>query len=152
MTERVSELVAVIVRMMQDHPESPPSEKRLRSLLVGQGYAKRDIDAAIKLAWPRFASRQSVVDHKPGSMRSLSLYEDHKLATEARDGLARLDLAGIITPYEREIVLDHLGHFDGPIGMEELDYLLSWLVCGGRDVEYKRTLADVLAGKGDMLH
>jgi hypothetical protein len=45
-----------------------------------------------------------------------------------------------------------LGHFEGEVGLEELDYLLSWLVCGGRDVEFQQTVANVLEGRGDTFH
>jgi len=33
-----------------------------------------------------------------------------------------------------------------------LDYLLSWVVCGGRDVESQQTIFSVLEGDGGTLH
>jgi uncharacterized protein Smg (DUF494 family) len=153
MKHSVTELVDEILRLIQDEPDRPVSENKLRSWLVGRGYAKRDIDAAIKLVGPRVtAIRRGAVDRQPGSMRSLSLYEQFKMRPEARDALIRLDLSGLIGTYERELILEHLGHFEGEVGLEELDYLLSWLVCGGRDVEFQQTVANVLEGRGDTFH
>jgi len=156
----VAELVDVILRRIQEHPERPMSETTLRSWLSRQGYAKGDIEAAMKFLgkgakdFPsphRFAAAEAAAQG-PGSLRSLSLHEEYKLDSEARDALTRLDLCGLIGPYERELVLEHLGHFDGEVGLAELDYLVSWLVCSGRDVEFQQTVAKVLEGQGEMLH
>ncbi len=152
MKQTVTELVDVILHILQEHSEGPVSESTVRSWLADQGYKKGDIDAAMKLVQPRFVSPVEVVDRQPGATRSFSLYEEYKLDAEARDALARLELYGLIGPHERELILEHLGHFEGEVGIEELDYLLSWLVCSGRDVEFQQTVANVLEGKGDMLH
>jgi len=152
MKHSVSELVDVILGLIQDQPDHPVSENRLRSWLTRQGYAKGDIDAAIEVARSRFAPEAQVTDHQPGATRTYTLHEEYKLTPEARDALALIEMYGLIAPHERELVLNHLGHFDGEIGLDELDFLLSWLVCGGRDVEFQQTLANVLDGKGDALH
>ena len=152
MKQSVSELVDVILGLIQDQPDHPVSESHLRSWLAGQGYAKGDIDAAIKMARSRFAAEAQVTDHQPRAMRPFTIHEQYKLTPEARNALARIEMYGLIDPHERELVLNHLGHFDGEIGLDELDFLLSWLVCGGRDVEFQQTLANVLDGKGDALH
>lgn len=152
MNERITDLVDVIMREMQEHPDGSRSEKALRSWLVRQGYKKREIDAAMALVAPRVAGAKSSITHQPGSMRAYSLHEEYKLTLEARDALTRLELYGLITPSDRELILEHLGHFDSEVGLDELDYLLSWLVCGGRDVEFQQTLANVLDGRGDAVH
>jgi uncharacterized protein Smg (DUF494 family) len=153
MKQTVTELVGVILRMMDDHSTPPLSESSLRSWLANQGYSKRDIDAAIKAARPRFvAPSSSPTSHQPGSIRSYSLQEEYKLSQEARDALTRLELYGLVGPHEREQILENLGHFEGEVGLEELECLLSWLVCGGRDVEFQQTVARVLENRGDAAH
>ena len=149
MSQRLTELVDAIVRMLADHPDSRVSESTVRSWLKGQGYAKRDIDAAMKLARPQLTRKHN---EAVCTTRPLSLYEQHKLAPTTRDALARLEGCGLITPDERELVLEHLCHMDGPVGIEELDYLLNWLICSTRDVEYRQTLANVLDNHGGGLH
>jgi len=152
MKQLVTKLVDVILKRLEEQPEAVPTENGIRSWLTGQGYKKRDIDAAIKLVAPRFlsVSREDALSHVP--VRTLSLLEEYKLLPEARDALARLDMYGLIDPYEREMILDRLNHFDGLVGLDELDYLLSWVVCGGRDVESQQTIFSVLEGDGGTLH
>lgn len=152
MKHSLIELVDVIIRRMQEHPEAAPSEKGLRSWLARQGYNKREIDAAMKLARPRFSAKPRTVAPTQSSVRLLSVYEEYKLTPEARDTLVRLELYGMLDAYERETILDYLDHFDGEVGMEELDYLVSWMVCSGRDVGFQQTLFNVVEGKEDTRH
>lgn len=174
MKNSLVELVNVIVRRIQAHPDAPPSEKVLRSWLTRQGYAKRDIDAAIKLVRPRFSKvlekgsrRENGTDtgfHFAGlheslcqpprcnSVRVLSVHEEYKLTPEAHNALTRLELSGMIDPYEREMIMDYLDHFEGEVGLEEMDYLLSWMVCSGRDVESQQAFFNILEGKGETRH
>jgi len=152
MKHSVTELVNAILAKIDENPSEPHNETRIRSWLAGEGYPQRDIDAAIKLVRPRFEPQRHVSEYRPGSIRLLSLFEAHKLTPAARDALARLDMYELIEPFEREMLLERLDHFDGEIGLEELDYLLAWIVTGGRDVEYRQTMSQILEGKGDMLH
>ncbi len=146
------DLVDVIIRRIQERPEAPPSEQGLRSWLTRQGYAKRDIDAAMKLVRPRFTSTLEAAKPSQNTVRLLSIYEEYKLTPEARNVLARLEMYGMLDAYEREMILDYLNHFEGEVGLEELDYLLSWMVCTGRDVGYQQTLYGVFEGRKETLH
>jgi uncharacterized protein Smg (DUF494 family) len=152
MKHSVTDIVDVILRRLEEHPEALPSEKGLRSWLSRQGYNKHEIDAAMKLVQPGFASAIQPERQTQNSMRLLSIIEEYKLTPEARNALIRLELYGLLEPYDREMVLDYLNHFDGEVGLDELDYLLSWMVCSGRDVAYQQTLFDVFEGNKDTLH
>jgi uncharacterized protein Smg (DUF494 family) len=152
MKHSLIELVDVIIRRIQEHPEGVPSEKGLRSWLARQGYNKREIDAAMKLVRPRFSAQPTRAAPTQNSVRLLSVYEEYKLTPEARDTLVRLELYGMLDAYEREMILDYLDHFEGEVGMEELDYLVSWMVCSGRDVGFQQTLSNVVEGKEDTRH
>jgi uncharacterized protein Smg (DUF494 family) len=146
-------LVDVILRKIEEHPAGAQvSESGIRSWLVRQGYNKREIDAALKLVRPCFEPDHRVVRHSPVSARILSALEEYKLTSEARDALVRLELYQLIDPQEREMILDRLNHFEGEVGLEEMDYLLSWVVCGGRDVESQQTILNVLERQADTLH
>ena len=85
-------------------------------------------------------------------MWTLSSFEEFKFSTEARDAMVRLEQYGLIDAYEREMILDRLNHFEGEIGVDELDYLVSWVVCGNRDVESQQTIYSVLDGTNQILH
>jgi len=154
MKHSVTEIVDVILRRLEEHPEALPTETGLRSWLSRQGFNKREIDAAMKLVKPGFAvaAHRQAQPQMQNSVRLLSIAEEYKLTPEARNALARLELYGLIDPYDREMILDYLNHFDGEVGMDELDYLLSWMVCSGRDVAFQQTLFDVFEGKKDTLH
>lgn len=152
MKQSLLKLVDVILRKIDEHPEAPQSEGVIRTWLQRQGYNKRDIEAAIRLMRPHFAALPQIDNYRPGSVRLLSIYEDYKLTSEARDALARLERYGLLDVYEREMILDRLGQFEGEVGLDELDYLLNTVVYGGRDVESQQTLFNILEGTGDTLH
>ncbi len=152
MKQSLVKLVDAILKHIEEQPEGAQNESLLRSWLAGQGYNKRDIDAAMKLVRPRFLSPASIEPYRPGPLRVLSPQEEQKLSCEARDALVRLELYGLISMYERELLLDHLNHFEAEIGLDELDYLLSWLVCSTRDVESQQTIYGVLEGQSSTLH
>jgi len=145
-------LVDVILKKIEEQPETLQTEKGLRSWLVGQGYNKRDIDAAMKLVQPHFVQAQPAEAVLPKTLRTFSMAEEQKLSMEARNALLRLDMYGLIEPGEREMILDRLDHFDGEVGLAELDYLLSWLIYSVRDVGSQRTIYDVVEGTENTLH
>ncbi len=145
-------LVDVVIRKLQELPEGSFSESRIRSWLSQKGYSNWDIDAAIQAVRPRYAFAREIAHAVPGSPRQLSSYEAFKLTPEARNAFARLDVYELIDPYEREMVLERLDQFEGPVGMEELEYLLSWIVCSTRDTEHRQTILSVLDGKNRTLH
>lgn len=145
-------LVDVVIQKLQELPEGSFSESRIRSWLSQKGYSTRDIDAAIQAVRPRYAFAREIAHAVPSSPRQLSSYESFKLTPAARDALARLDLYELIDPFEREMILERLDQFEGPVGMEELEYLISWIVCSTRDIEHQQTILNVLSGKTRTLH
>jgi len=152
MKHSLVDLVDVIIRRIQERPEALPSEKGIRSWLSSKGYNKTEIDAALKLVRPRVAAAAPSFEGNQPSARMLTVYEECKLSPEARSALARLEVYGLLAPYEREMILDHLNHYEGEVGLEELDYLLSWMVCSNHDVEFQQTFYNVFEGKGETLH
>ena len=64
MKQALSELISVILQRLEEHPEAAPSESGMRKWLAGQGYAKRDIDAAMRRESQRheFETARIVVD------------------------------------------------------------------------------------------
>ncbi len=148
----LAELVNVILQRVAENGGVPPSVDGMRSWLMQQGYRKRDIEAAFKKLRPRLNAENAALPRTPGSVRQLSVYESCKLSPEARDALARLELFELIQPHERELLLDRLAQFEGEVGMEDLDYLLSWLTCSVRDVESQQTIYHVLEGNRQALH
>ncbi len=152
MKESLIELVDVILKRIQEQPERARSESGLRKWLVGQGYKKRDIDAAMKLVGARIVPCNSIHQSQRAPVRALAEIEFHKMTSEARDALSRLEYYSLISPQEREAILENVVQFDGRVGLDELDYLLSWIVCGNRDFESQQTIYSVMEGQADSFH
>ena len=152
MKHPLAELVNVILQRLEDKPDTRPSEKRMRTWLARQGYNERDVDAAIQLVWPRILAAKESPTEPPRTLRHLSSDEAHKLSPESRAALARLDLYDLIEPYEREMILERLGQIEGEVTMDDLDYLLSWVMHATRDVESQQVIFDVFEGDQMTLH
>jgi uncharacterized protein Smg (DUF494 family) len=152
MRQTLIKLVDAILRRLEEHPEVSQTETGIRLWLTQQGYNKRDIEDALRLVRPRFAHNLPEYACRPTTVRPLSDAELQKLAPEARAALARLEIYNLLDPYEREMVLERLHQFEGIVGMDELDYLLSWVVYGSRDVETQQTMFNVLEGRRGTYH
>lgn len=152
MKQALSELINVILQRLEEHPEVAPSDSGMRKWLAGQGYNKRDIDAAMRLVGAELAAEKTLGGRSAGGVRHLSPIETHKMTRDAREALARLDLYELIDPYEREMILERVVQTEGVVTMEELEYLLSWILMGSRDVESQQTIFQVFEGGTGTLH
>lgn len=160
---RLREAVDDIIRQIQGQKVPGRSqkamEKGIRSWLAGQGFNKGEIDAAMKLVRTAFSvsgtqpsdgERAAYIPEEARGVRVLSAFEEYKLSSEARDALARLEMYGMLDAYEREVVLDYLNQYDGEVTLYDLESILSWLICGNRDVEFQQTFFGVFYGKDEM--
>lgn len=152
MKQQVVELVHVILQHLEQRDGAPLSKHGMRTWLVRQGYSKKDIEAALGMVWPRLGGGDLAVRPRKAVFRQFSPYERYKLSLEARDALTRLDIYELIDPYEMELLLERLGQLEGEVGLDELDYLLSWILCSTRDVESQQTLFRVFEGDNGTLH
>jgi uncharacterized protein Smg (DUF494 family) len=151
MKQTLMKLVDEILQRMDEHPDAPVSETGIRRWLTQQGYKKSDIDDALRLLRPR-VTQQPSIEQCRSSYRVLTDYERAKLRPEARDALARLERYELIHGYEREMILDRLSHFDATVGLDELDYLLQWVVSSTRDYESQRVLFDTMDSSPKNFH
>ncbi len=149
MKQSLSQLVNVILKKLAEQPAGP-NEGGIRTWLIRQGYAQRDIDAAMKMV----GRRPGIGHHppRPVGVRHLSEYEALRLTPEAKAALMRLEMYELIEPAEREAMLERMDQIEGPVGVPDLEYLLSWIVCPTRDVETQQTLFAVIDGKGGRKH
>ena len=150
MKPSLNKLVDVILQKLEEQPDSGSSVSGIRSWLLRQGYARRDIDAALRLVDPRMG-RDRATDARP-KIRQLSAYEAYRLSEEARDALTRLELYDLIDPYEREALLERLDQFEGEVSLHDLDFLVNSLICPTRDVEHQQTIFNVLDNKRGTVH
>ena len=150
MKQRLSQLVNVILEKLAEQPGGP-NEGGIRTWLLRQGYAQRDIDAAMKMVRRR-ANPGLPHSTRPSGVRHLSEYESLRLSPEAKAALTRLEMYELIEPSEREALLERLDQIEGPVCLADLEYLLSWVVCPTRDVETQQTIFAILDGKSGRKH
>jgi len=149
MKEMVAELVHVILQRYQETGLSPVADKSIRTWLASKGYKKNDIEAAMKLVSRQFKN-PPVKARNP--MRQLSPWEYTKMTPEARAALARLDQYEMLSGFEREMLLERVSQMEGEVTIDDLDYLLSWLLCSVRDYETQNTLYQVFEGEKRVLN
>jgi uncharacterized protein Smg (DUF494 family) len=152
MKQSLIKLIDVLLQRIEDNPEVTPSVLGLRSWLGRKGYSTCDIDAAMKLVAPHVEARIRETGRQSSSVRILSAIENYKISPEARDALVRLELYGLIDAFEREAMLDRLDHFDGEIGLQELEYLLACVVYANIDVGSQQIIESTIMGGGPTYH
>jgi uncharacterized protein Smg (DUF494 family) len=145
----ITEIITVILQRLEQRPESKLSDPGLRRWLTRKGYSLGDIETAIHMMQPR----SDVPERRmPGAVRQFAPHEMLKLSPEVRDTFARLDLYEMLDPFTRELIIDRLSQFEGEVGMEELDYALSWAFAPARDVETIQTLYTIFDGASETVH
>lgn len=145
-------LIDVLLQRIEDNPDVTPSETGLRSWLGRKGYSARDIEAAMKMVGPHVEARLRETGRQSSSIRVLSANEDYKMSPEARDALVRLEMLGLIDGFEREALLDRLDHFEGEVGLQELEYLLACIVYANVDVGSQQIIESTVMGGGPTYH
>ena len=127
--------------------------ENLSAAFLQAGYASQEIDEVLDVL---FASRDGVRETRPlwneAIIRSLSDIEQAKLSDEARSVLRRVELYGLLTPEELEIVLEQALRSDGVVSREEMEYILASTIYGSRDVEAQQTLFNVMEGNTFLYH
>ena len=154
MKPQVHEIINVIRERFAEMPESAPSPQALKRWLSQQGYSRNDIDAAMGMIQAAQETQQPpyVMVEPVRACRSFTAQEISKLTAEAREALQRLELYALVSLPELEAILDRLGQFEGEVGLEELDYLVSWIVCGNRDAQSQDMIYNVLENAPNTLH
>jgi uncharacterized protein Smg (DUF494 family) len=152
MKQSLIKLIDVLLQRIEENPETTPSETGLRSFLGRKGYSPRDIDAAMKMVGPHVEARIREMGRQSTSVRMFSPSEEYKLSREARDALVRLEYYGLIDAFEREALLERLDHFDGEVGMGELEYLLTGIVYANVDVGSQQIIDDTMLGGSPTYH
>lgn len=151
MKQSLSKLVDVILQKLAEEPGETSNEHGIRTWLLRQGYAQRDIDAAMTVVG-RGVGPVEQSESRLGKVRHLSDYEEFRLLPETRAALARLEMYQLIEPQEREAMLERLDQFEGPVTPADLEYLVNWVVCPTRDVETQQTIYRALDGRMSAGH
>ena len=153
MKSTLLEAINAVLQRLEDFPRAPESEDAIRMWLAGQGFSRRDIDAAMRIVFPQGGAPSAPRGLSAAApMRQLAQYEFSRLTPEARSALARLDMHGLIEPREREFLIERLMQMEGDLDLDALDFVLSTVFCTTRNAESQNTLLSTLEGYGPTLH
>lgn len=147
----IAELVNVILERMATMRGKVPTEKAMRTFLLRQGYNRNDIDSAIEIINTHLAQKP-VYSTLTTPMRQLAFYETTKVSMEVHQAMTRLELMGLLDPFEREVLLERFIHSEGQADMESLDFALSYVIGTARNAEAQQTMLTVFEGYSPTLH
>jgi uncharacterized protein Smg (DUF494 family) len=151
MKTSVAELVNAILEQMDAANDKPPTEKTVRSRLIKKGYNRRDIDSAFKLINTHLTEKPVMNEVMP-SIRHLAFFESTKIQPDVHQAMTRLELMGLLEPYEREMLLERFIHSEGQADMEALDFALSYIIGTGRNAEFQQAMLSIFEGFSPTLH
>ena len=152
-SEGLGEIIAVIMNEVEQHPNKPHMEASLRSYLVRKGFKPEDVVFALYMLRNHIEESSTCTLTDPGAIRQFIPYEANKIRNpEVRSALARLELYKLISSLERELIIERLVQFDGEITFFELEFVVTWVIAGTRNVDAANTTFSVLHRDADALN
>jgi Smg protein len=132
-------LLYLFENLMIDEPESDQDRDSLQSSLLEVGFTPQEIRKAFdwldELAELRPACEPQTLD-AGGPIRVLAPQEREKLEPEAQGFLMFLEQQGVLSPAQRELVLDRVIALDvGEVDVEELKWVILMVLFNQPDQE-----------------
>ncbi|MGE4071366.1 MAG: DUF494 family protein [Lysobacterales bacterium] len=132
-------LLYLFENLMIDEPESDQDRDSLQSSLLEVGFTPQEIRKAFdwldELAELRPACEPRTLD-AGGPIRVLAPQEREKLDPEAQGFLMFLEQQGVLSPAQRELVLDRVIALDvGEVDVEELKWVILMVLFNQPDQE-----------------
>ncbi|MCB1598675.1 MAG: DUF494 domain-containing protein [Lysobacterales bacterium] len=132
-------LLYLFENLMIDEPESDQDRDSLQSSLLEVGFTPQEIRKAFdwldELAELRPACEPQTLD-AGGPIRVLAPQEREKLDPEAQGFLMFLEQQGVLSPAQRELVLDRVIALDvGEVDVEELKWVILMVLFNQPDQE-----------------
>lgn len=130
MSERVVEIVTFLIRELVQRSNTVGDESRLVKLLLENGYAAHEIDAAFQVIFSHETeSNQADAPLPHGGIRVFSQPERQKLTMAAQSHLMRLLSAELITRDElEELLVEAMGLDVTDVGLSEVIWLLGQVI------------------------
>ncbi|MGI9257421.1 MAG: DUF494 family protein [Gammaproteobacteria bacterium] len=156
MKETVLDVLMYLFESFVDSEDEPePDRNELREELEQAGFRDREIDRA--LDWLDGLNSADAVTNGPGSMtvRIFDRFEQERLDSSCRGYLLHLEQIGILTPTQRELVIDRLLALDASdIDVEQVKWVVMMLLFSqpGQEQAYARMADLVFADDPGWLH
>jgi Smg protein len=158
MKETVLDVLMYLFESFVDSEDEPePDRNELREELARAGFRDREIDRA--LDWLDGLNASDVDTGAPGprstTVRIFDRFEQERLDSSCRGYLLHLEQVGILTPTQRELVIDRLLALDAiDIDIEQVKWVVMMLLFSqpGQEQAYARMADLVFADDPGWLH
>lgn len=158
MKENVLDVLMYLFETYVDAEEEPePDQNVLRDELARAGFADREIDRA--LDWlDGLAEDQQNLSYSPHSLHGTRIYnevEQERLDAGCRGFITYLEQIGILSPPQRELLVDRLLALETPdIDVEQIKWVVLMVLFSqpGQELAYARMEDLVFEDSGAALH
>ncbi len=149
-------LIHLFENFLEAEDEPEPSRDALKQELEHAGYPEREVERALEwLEGLADDQGRSVVEPAVRSVRVFSGHETSRFDTAVRGYLLHLETIGILTPSQREVVIDRLLALDADdIEIEQVTWgvLMVLFSQPGQDQAYERMEDLVFEERRDAMH
>ncbi len=158
MKETVLDVLMYLFESFVDSDDEPePDRNELREELERAGFRDREIDRALDwLDGLNVSDTQSTVaGPRSTTVRIFDRFEQERLDSSCRGHLLHLEQVGILTPVQRELVIDRLLALDAnDIDIEQVKWVVMMLLFSqpGQEQAYARMADLVFADEPSWLH
>jgi Smg protein len=158
MKETVLDVLMYLFESFVDSEDEPePDRNELREELERAGFREREIDRALDWLDGLNASDvdPGVPGPRPATVRIFDRFEQERLDAPCRGYLLHLEQVGILTPTQRELVIDRLLALDASdIDVEQVKWVVMMLLFSqpGQEQAYARMADLVFADDPGWLH
>jgi Smg protein len=144
MNETVLDVLMYLFENFSDQEyEHAPDQLVLRDELLQAGFGEHEVDRALHWLEELADSDAAPFTNKP-AQRSVRLFSAHELArldTQCRGYVIYLEQIGILSPIQRELVLDRLMALDAPdIDVEQVKWVVLMVLFSqpGQEIAFSR--------------
>jgi len=140
----------------QDYEHSP-SQVVLRDELLQAGFGEPEVDRALDWLEELAATEAQPFANKPAkrSIRLFSIRELARLDTQCRGYIIYLEQIGILSPVQRELVLDRLMALDSPdVDVDQVKWVVLMVLFSqpGQESAFARMEDLVFDDSSDLIH
>ncbi|MEE8248734.1 MAG: DUF494 domain-containing protein [Gammaproteobacteria bacterium] len=158
MKETVLDVLMYLFESFVDSEDQPePNRNELREELERAGFRDREIDRALDWLDGLNSSEMhsTVAGPRSATVRIFDRFEQERLDSSCRGYLLHLEQVGILTPAQRELVIDRLLALDAnDIDIEQVKWVIMMLLFSqpGQEQAYARMADLVFADEPGWLH
>ncbi|NOQ35181.1 MAG: DUF494 family protein [Methylococcaceae bacterium] len=126
-------LIYLFENYLEDEVDLTPNSNAIRSELLKMGFSQPDVSQAFD--WLDSLDQQDLVDCQTRAFRIFSEQEKTQLDIECRNLLIFLEHTSILSPDNREIVIDRAMALEDEISLDQLKWIVLMVLLSQSDDE-----------------